>query len=436
MKKLVLLLLFFAVTSFCSAQFKNLGKKFEKKVKDRVERKIDRTMDKGLDKAENEVDETTRGNKKNKDNSNQEGNNNGDNPGQLENGDDGMEEVDEPMNFSESFVANTKFDFVPGNKLMVTENFERDNIGDFPANWDTNGGGEIVTIGDDGVKWFKLLAKSTFIPDLPKTLPEEYTIEFDMIVQGVDRQTSSQAYFHILLDDNNGFKDGRNWARVRLPLVQYIAQGIHVSNHRDGERVIYNDITADIRNTILNKPHISIAVNKTRIRLWVNEKKYVDVPRLVPANSIKYLKFYPFGMRDQESVFIANVKVAEGGLDLRSKLISEGRVSTNGILFDVNSAKVRPESYGVIREIALAMKNNENVNVQIIGHTDSDGDADSNLALSKSRAAAVKQILSSDYQIAASRLTVDGKGESEPLVGNDTPENKASNRRVDFVVIK
>jgi len=112
-------------------------------------------------------------------------------------------------------------------------------------------------------------------------------------------------------------------------------------------------------------------------------------------------------------------RLAVGNPDTRNKLITEGKFVTNGILFDVNSDKIKPErkpeSYGAIKDIANVLTENKEVNVQIIGHTDSDGDDNGNLTLSKKRAEAVKAALSKEFGIAASRMTTDGKGESAPV---------------------
>ena len=104
-----------------------------------------------------------------------------------------------------------------------------------------------------------------------------------------------------------------------------------------------------------------------------------------------------------------------------------------GIYFDVNKDVVKPESYGTISDIAKVLKENPTVNIKIIGHTDSDGNDAVNLDLSKRRAASVKNALVSQFSIDGSRIQTDGKGETQPIVSNTSSENKAKNRRVEFV---
>jgi outer membrane protein OmpA-like peptidoglycan-associated protein len=71
--------------------------------------------------------------------------------------------------------------------------------------------------------------------------------------------------------------------------------------------------------------------------------------------------------------------------------------------------------------------------LKIVGHTDADGSDESNLKLSKNRADAVKNALVSVYGVSTDRLTSEGKGESEPVGDNNTPDGKAQNRRVEFI---
>lgn len=88
---------------------------------------------------------------------------------------------------------------------------------------------------------------------------------------------------------------------------------------------------------------------------------------------------------------------------------------------------------GTLKEIATVLQENPDVRVKIVGHTDSDGADASNMDLSKKRGASVKNELVRNFGIDASRLESDGMGESQPVAPNDTPSNKALNRRVEFI---
>ncbi len=344
-----------------------------------------------------------------------------------------------PSNISDGLEIYSKYDFVPGDKLLFFDDFSQDFVGDFPSKWNTNGTGEVVKVNNVEGKWFELKAgySLNYIPLLSSKLPEDYTIEFDLLAVGLDNQTSSTARIMISLEDNDTFKRGNNTAVAELPLGQFGAFNTRVSNRIDNTVIINSALKTDIRKAVLNKPHIAIAVNKRRYRLWINEKKYIDIPQLVaPGAVIKTVKFSLYGLNDgKERIFIQNIKIAEGGVDLRRKLMADGKISTNGILFDSGSANIQPQSLGIVRQISQVLMQDDSIRLNIIGHTDSDGKDNANLKLSKARADAVKTALTDIYNIAEDRLTTEGKGESEPIGDNTTADGKAQNRRVEFVKI-
>ncbi len=103
------------------------------------------------------------------------------------------------------------------------------------------------------------------------------------------------------------------------------------------------------------------------------------------------------------------------------------------INFPYNSAKIPANETAEIDRVAEFMKKHPYVTAIVEGHTDSIGSAAYNLKLSKLRAEAVAKALI-ERGISASRLTVIGKGESEPIASNDTPEGRALNRRVEVIL--
>ena len=329
-----------------------------------------------------------------------------------------------------------KFDFIPGEKILLYDDFSEDQIGDFPSKWDTNGSGELVTLSDSDEKWMKMMNQSTYIPMLEGDLPEEFTMEFDVLALGVDQKTTSIARFKIQMDEESMYRDGRNRAFVSIPFALYVDAGIFINNFIEGKNMINNSIQADVRDHLSDVMHWSVAVNKRRFRLWINEEKVVDVPRLIPDNKIAAAKISIAHFRDgKEDILIRNLKIAEGGIDLRHQLVSEGKFSTSGILFDVNSATIKPESYPVAKDIANVLNENPGISIKVVGHTDADGDEEENLTLSKKRAYAVKELLVNEFSVEIGRIDIDGKGEMEPVDTNTTATGKANNRRVEFIKI-
>lgn len=104
------------------------------------------------------------------------------------------------------------------------------------------------------------------------------------------------------------------------------------------------------------------------------------------------------------------------------------------VKFATGSDQVISDSYDEINKLAIFLKEYPKTKVVIEGHSDSSGPADYNRQLSQRRAAAVAKILVEQFIIDANRVSAIGYGEDRPLVSNDTPENRAKNRRVTAVV--
>jgi OOP family OmpA-OmpF porin len=345
-----------------------------------------------------------------------------------------------------NFTSYSKFDFVPGEKIIFFDDFSQDNVGDFPAKWNTNGSGEVVTINTHPGKWLKMRNSTTYIPDIiSKKFPENYTLEYDMIADGEDRSGNFNIEFTSLptktevpaASDPSGYAGLFLYAEMQADgAIRFVTKTMIYANGEftdGGATTDINDLT--LKDKGEEKFHISIAVNKQRFRYYINEVKVLDLPRVLPVAVYNTIIFRMWGWAEDHpfGALISNVRYAEGTTDVRSKLMTEGKLVTRGILFDVNSDKIKAESYGSLKEIAQVLKDNAGVKVKIVGHTDSDGDDNANLSLSKKRAAAVKNSLSKDFGIDASRMETDGKGEAEPASPNTSPENKANNRRVEFI---
>lgn len=106
------------------------------------------------------------------------------------------------------------------------------------------------------------------------------------------------------------------------------------------------------------------------------------------------------------------------------------------VQFAVSSAVILPESTGLLSEIAEVMIQNPRIRkVEIQGHTDNTGTPDRNKTLSEERASAVLDWLVA-HGVASDRMTSRGFGQSKPLAPNVTAQNRAKNRRVQFIILE
>lgn len=130
--------------------------------------------------------------------------------------------------------------------------------------------------------------------------------------------------------------------------------------------------------------------------------------------------------------------------ELRSALDSQVTITNTGdrlivsfpeaILFASGSFTVRPGLNDDMFALAQSLDRYPQSTIQIVGHTDSDGDAASNQILSERRANAVADVLL-NQGVPFNRVRTFGRGESQPIASNFTPEGKAQNRRVEIVIL-
>ena len=119
-------------------------------------------------------------------------------------------------------------------------------------------------------------------------------------------------------------------------------------------------------------------------------------------------------------------------MTLFEQVVSKGMFSTQDILFDVNKATIKAQSFTTINKIATFMKEYPGISFSIEGHTDSDGEALSNQKLSEARAESIKQALIK-FGIRDYRMRTKGWGEAKPITTNVTAEGRSINRRVEFI---
>jgi OOP family OmpA-OmpF porin len=122
----------------------------------------------------------------------------------------------------------------------------------------------------------------------------------------------------------------------------------------------------------------------------------------------------------------------------RARIIQEESaiVITQQVQFDHGKATIKPESDGLMTDVADVLKEHPEIEeVEIQGHTDNTGPANVNRNLSQARAQSVRKWLV-DHGVEGKRLKAKGYGPDKPIAGNDSDAGRAKNRRVEFKITK
>ena len=315
--------------------------------------------------------------------------------------------------------ADAGYDFEPGERTILNVDYSEDNLGDFPRRFDlVSGSWEIIDW--EGDRYLRAVSGGALAIVLPETLPEKFTLETAVSVQ------HGNAWFAVTPGPAYSIPP-RNY-RGSAVSVRFTQAGV-TNVQGEGPQVMTSHDHELVSTSVVP---LRVMADGEHMKVYFGEKRVANVPNSIfPRSDTLYVSVewaYP-----EMPILMGPIHIASGGADLYSRLERDGRVATQGILFDVNSDRIRPESAPTLSEIATMLREHPELRISIEGHTDSDGETAANQELSEARAAAVKRYLVESYVIDASRLETAGFGESRPVASNDTSEGKQENRRVELV---
>ncbi len=135
--------------------------------------------------------------------------------------------------------------------------------------------------------------------------------------------------------------------------------------------------------------------------------------------------------RDAFDRAVAAGKLAEG------KLLYETVLSDSKVRFPIEKSDLSDEAKKALADFAMPLADeNQNVYIEIQGHTDSTGSDSYNMTLGEQRAEAVRRYLNQEHGFPLHRMSVISYGESEPAFDNETKDGREQNRRVVLVVLR
>lgn len=247
--------------------------------------------------------------------------------------------------------------------------------------------------------------KSTFLPESYPILKHLLTVlqnhpEINIEIQGHTDNYGSDLY-------NIGLSQRRADA-VKNYLIEY---GI------EPNRLIANGLGEGFPIADNSTPR-GRAFNR-RIEIKITNKDKINIPLF---------------KQSKESLILDTIVKHEERQIATSNKLGEKLIFTN-IHFNVESDIITESSKVILNNIKEILSEIPDVDVEIQGYTDSDGNEQHNQSLSEKRAVSVKNYLV-QKGISVHRLTTAGFGETQPIADNSTPEGKAKNRRIEFVILK
>lgn len=183
--------------------------------------------------------------------------------------------------------------------------------------------------------------------------------------------------------------------------------------------------TADPAKPIV--PNVPLKKGQSSPVITTNSKKEEPNDKIINLSQISK-KISP------EDTFTLQKKVDKDIENFTDAIKEKKKITINSIYFDTNSPSLLPDSFPILNALTEILQVNKNVKIKITGHTDLTGDLEENKKLSWERSEAVKKFLT-NKGIETSRILIDGKGSTQPLINSKTPEASRVNRRTEFEVI-
>ncbi len=413
MRTIILTCILTFITLTLSAQGDFLNR-VKDKTKDRIRNRTDQAIDKGIDASEESVIDMVKEDKDEKEEKGADTEKTKDSSGSSSEGSEDKDKQGTSGEEPKPELLWSKYDFIPGDKIIFEDNQENEENGEFPSRWDlARGTAEIANFGGDDVIMLRE-GSTTIVPYLKNSdtdyLPDVFTVELDLYY--------GNGTFNIYLYDRKNQRapcGNANNVELWPTSMSLYPAGSNIPNN----------------GSIENKwAHIAIAYTNGKTKGYIDETRLINIPHL-ECNPTG-ISLYAYHASDENRYYVKNVRIAEGGVKYYDRFLQDGKIVSNGIRFDVGKATLKPESMGVINEIYDLMKAHEDIKFSVEGHTDSDGDETFNQKLSEDRAETVMKTLI-ELGISKDRLSSKGFGESKPVDTNATSEGKANNRRVEFV---
>ena len=414
MKKLLILMCGLWLTTPMNAQFLNrLIDSAKKSAEDAIEQQVNKKVEEGIDKAFNpEVPEKEQQEQQQQEEAE---------PQQQAVQRQPQAQAPTPASTKTLESAYAKSDFVPGDEIMFEDDLVGEQMGEFPSKWDLlEGNAEIASV--NGKTVINLTDISTEIMPLMKNqknyLTEAFTLEFDFL-GGSDEKS---IYCDYIIHLKN--IEGEDVATINL---NGTASGWAYTSWvtASGEQR-ENRAAAPAKEEEWN--HVALSFNKRALKVYLNGSRIVNIPNCARP---QYFTLQRSIWEDHRNL-MTNVRLCKGAVPLYNRLITDGKIITYAITFDIGKANIKPESMTEINRIAQLMKDNGDLKFEVQGHTDNTGTVAGNQKLSEQRAQAIVNKLV-EMGIAANRLSAKGMGQSAPLADNSTDEGRAKNRRVEFV---
>jgi len=200
--------------------------------------------------------------------------------------------------------------FTPGDSVIFEDQFSSDTPGTMPKHWKSSGGGSVVAISGTAGKWLALAQQATYRIDSLLPMPDNFTIEFDLLTRSEEAKDIGSMRFGFAKDNSarSYIMDAYNDNAITSCELHFHNEEV-INSSSDTE--IYNTVDFPFANYSNILIHVAIAVNGQHMQVYVNKAKLLDTDMFSPE-VVKY--FYisaPFEYDANAKIYFGNFVLAK-----------------------------------------------------------------------------------------------------------------------------
>ena len=306
---LVVIILFLMFTLSCPAQIIDVKKTAENAIINRTNDVINNGINIGVNAIFNAPGKVYRKIKDNKNNKNQNGNSTSTSTYPT-----GTSSTNNYNTSSPAANLNTITDsnYTPGTSSYWSDNFQSTGIGTFPGNWSTSSVGEVRTVEENN--WLQISADGMFAPSELKSLPENFSLEFDGIFNSApSKEAHYILYLYSTLNSTSDFAEPSYPGKGGIYFAFNTNTGEIDSESFENAKagmLDFHIVTDALKSSIANKIHIAIQKKDTQVRLFINGGEvFSSMHALSPGVTYDAIKFGSFYMNNDDFMLISNLNI-------------------------------------------------------------------------------------------------------------------------------
>lgn len=337
------------------------------------------------------------------------------------------------FSFAQKSLSDYKdYDFIPANKILFFDDFAQEKLGKAPTRWETNSIAKVEQREKTKGNWLGMKPDGVYCPKTKSSFSQDFSVEFDMIYC-MDEDRGGNVTIDIYGGDEHSCQESPLMGNAGIQL-SFCFDRISVFQWEKGQAEVNKEVVSDyFIAEHLNEPiHVAISSFDGYLRVYVDNEKMLDLPHFTPLYDMNHLRFLEDEGELDFEFYISNLNISKGQAEYPEEVWQYGEWEARGIIFEGHSDKISPVSYSILQMLAVVLKENPQLKIKVVAHTDIFGD----VALTQKQANAIKQVLQTQFDIAGDRITAEGKGHEKPISENISPEGRAINRRIMIEKVK